>query len=121
MSVDQKSPEPIERLRRIVVIDDDPGHLQVVKIIMMREDFPCDLLLFQDPNEALAAVRKDPPDLVMMDVAMPKLDGFEAFAQMQANPAPRHVPVIFLSAYKETEYMLRAFEMGAADYLSKPI
>jgi signal transduction histidine kinase len=121
MSSNETPPESVQRLRRIVVIDDDPGHLQVVKIIMMREDFPCDLILFQDPREALAALQQDPPDLVMMDVAMPGMDGFETFARMQANPTTRQIPVIFLSAYKETEYMLRAFEMGAADYLSKPI
>lgn len=114
-------PESARRLRRIFVIDDDPGHLQVVKIIMMREDFPCDLALFQDPREALAAMETRPPELVLMDVAMPHLDGFETFKRIRAHPATRDVPVIFLSAYKETEYMLRAFEMGAADYLSKPI
>ncbi len=114
-------PEPIERLRRIVVVDDDPGHLQVVKIIMMREDLPCDLKLFQDPREALAHLERESADLVIMDLAMPHLDGFETFKRMQASPATRGVPVIFLSAYKETDYMLRAFEMGAADYLQKPI
>ncbi len=121
MKIPVTLPEPTARLRRIVVVDDDPGHLQVVKIIMMREDLPCDLKLFQDPREALAHLEREPADLVIMDLAMPHLDGFETFKRLKANPATRDLPVIFLSAYKETEYMLRAFEMGAADYLSKPI
>jgi signal transduction histidine kinase len=109
------------KVPRIVLIDDDPGHLQVVQIIMMREDFPCDLVLFQDPREGLAYLEQNPANLAVMDIAMPHLDGFEMLSRLRAEPRTRELPVIFLSAYKETEYVLRAFEMGAADYLTKPI
>ena len=106
---------------RIVLIDDDPGHLQVVQIIMLREDFRCDLVLFQDPREGLAYLETHPANLVVMDMAMPHLDGFEMLRRLRADARTADLPVIFLSAYKETEYVLRAFEMGAADYLTKPI
>ena len=109
------------RLPRILVIDDDPGHLQVVKIILTREDFSCDVALYEDAAQALAFLDSNPVDLILTDVSMPNMDGFQAFERIKANPATREIPVIFLSSFRETEHILRAFEMGAADFLGKPI
>ena len=109
------------RLPRIVMIDDEMSNLQIVKIILAREHFECDLLLYDDARQALDYLRHNAVDLVLLDLAMPEVDGFEVLTRLKEWPSTMEIPVIFLSAYQETEYILKAFAMGAIDFIGKPI
>jgi signal transduction histidine kinase len=106
---------------RIMMIDDEISNLQVVKIILTRENFPSQLILFEKGEEALDYLRNETVDLILLDLSMPGLNGFDVMARLKDHPATAEIPVIFLSAYTETEYILKAFSMGATDFIGKPI
>ena len=111
----------VQKLPRIMMIDDEVSNLQIVKIILTRENFQSELLLYDNGRDALDYLRGHPVDLILLDLAMPDMDGFEVMHRLHENPATAEIPVIFLSAYQETEYILRAFELGATDFIGKPI
>src|SRR3954453_9946252 len=71
-------------------------------------------------REALTLVREDPPDVILLDIEMPELDGISVLEQLKGDDALAHLPVIMISAVDETESVLRCIEMGAEDYLPKP-
>src|SRR5207247_112759 len=73
-----------------------------------------------DGVRALEALRAEPFDVVLLDVLMPELDGYETLAQIERDEKLRHVPVIMVSALEDVESVVRCIEMGAADYLPKP-
>jgi two-component system sensor histidine kinase/response regulator len=113
--------QSMQQLPRIMMIDDEVSNLQIVKIILMREHFQSELLLYDNGRDALDYLRGHPVDLILLDLAMPGMDGFEVMHRLHENPATSEIPVIFLSAYQETEYILKAFELGATDFIAKPI
>jgi two-component system sensor histidine kinase/response regulator len=113
---------PQDRQRpRIVIVDDDPAHLQVVKIILTREALVAELHLFEEPIKALEYLETGRVNLILLDVGMSQMDGFAVFERIRNAGPNQATPVIFLTAFKETETILRAFEMGAADVLGKPL
>jgi two-component system sensor histidine kinase/response regulator len=112
---------PSQGLPRIMMIDDETANLHIVKLILMRENFKSDLIMFQSGEEALEHLRTNRVDLVLLDLAMPGMDGFELMTQLRADPATAEIPVIFLTAFQDTEYILKAFELGATDFIGKPI
>jgi DNA-binding response OmpR family regulator len=69
---------------------------------------------------ALEIAQLDPPDLVLLDIILPGLDGFEVCRRLKADTATRSVPVIFITAKDETESLVRGFEVGGVDYITKP-
>ena len=106
---------------RIMVVDDEPANLQVIRMVVVREKFPCDLILFENGQAGLDYLNDHRVDLILLDVVMPGMNGFEMFAKMRENPEWAEIPVIFLSAIQEPEYIIRGLEMGASDYVGKPI
>ena len=106
---------------RIVMIDDEKSNLQIVKIVIMRENLESDLSLFDNGASALEFIQNNPVDLILLDLAMPDMDGFEIMSRLQADPNTADIPVIFLSAYQEASYILKAFDLGATDFIGKPI
>ena len=68
----------------------------------------------------MARAKLDPPDMILCDVMMPHMNGFEALAALQADPTLRHVPLVFLSASAEPERLVEAVGMGARGYITKP-
>jgi len=103
--------------RRILIADDDP--IQRELLAMLVADLGHEPVAVADGEAALAAVAAAPFDLVLSDVAMPRLDGFELCRRLKAAPATRMLPVILLTAIGE-EYKLEGIEAGADDFLSKP-
>jgi diguanylate cyclase (GGDEF)-like protein len=103
---------------RLLMVDDNPRNLQVLGTILKREGY--ELIVAVDGQQALNAVVRTRPDLILMDVMMPVMDGFEACRRIKAEPACRDIPLIFLSARGETGDLLRGFELGAVDYVTKP-
>jgi two-component system OmpR family response regulator len=100
----------------ILVVDDDPNLREVVRYALAREDFA--VREAENGVAALEAIRHDPPDLVVLDVLMPELDGLEVCRRMRAESLD--VPVIFLSSRGEELDRVLGLDVGADDYLTKP-
>lgn len=104
--------------QRIVVADDDPIVVKFLTAIFRDEGF--EVRSAEDGEKALQIIREARPDLVILDLVMPYRDGFEVCRQMRATPETRAVPVIILSMKEKEQDALRAFEVGADDYIRKP-
>lgn len=103
----------------ILIIDDDDELLQMLGMIMRRSGF--DTILANDSRLALEKVSEQQPDGIMLDLMMPKLNGFEVCKQVRALPEGKDVPILILSARMQPEDRDRAFAAGATDYMMKPI
>lgn len=103
---------------RIMIVDDTPENLQLLK--RMLQDCGCDVFAHPDGELALRAVDRFPPDLILLDINMPDMDGYEVCRRLKANPRTQDVPVIFLSALNQTEDKIKAFALGGEDFITKP-
>ena len=104
---------------RILVVDDDPGARRLTRATLTRAGF--DVVEAQDGQQALAAMPTHAPDLVLMDVSMPVMDGFTSCAELRRLPGGGRVPVIMMTGLEDVESIERAFEVGATDFITKPI
>ena len=104
--------------KKILIIDDEFPMRYLIEHQLKREGFT--VALAKDGPDGLAAVSQHKPDLVVLDVMMPGMDGFEVCQQIKAKPETSQIPVIFLTANETKEYKTRAFAVGADDYLTKP-
>ncbi|MBK6313606.1 MAG: response regulator [Blastocatellia bacterium] len=102
----------------ILVVDDNPVNLDLLS--NMLQDRSYRVRVATNGRRALAAAKSRPPDLVMLDINMPEMDGYEVCRQLKADPVTADVPVIFISALDEAMDKVRAFEVGGADYVTKP-
>jgi diguanylate cyclase (GGDEF)-like protein len=103
---------------RILVVDDDPDIARFVEINMRLEGF--DVRIARDGEEALSAIAVDPPDLVLLDVMMPRIDGVEVCRRLRADPATSHLAIIMLTAKSLSADKVVGLTAGADDYLIKP-
>lgn len=103
----------------LLIVDDEPTNLKV--LLTYLHDLNYEVLVAQDGEDALTKVDYVQPDLILLDVMMPKLDGFETCRRLKANKNTRDIPVIFMTALTETVDKVKAFEIGAVDYITKPI
>ncbi len=107
-------------LPTILVVDDQPNNLRVVgDILTIEGDYHVNVA--RDGKTALQQVETVKPDLILLDVMMPGMDGYEVCRRLKENPRYRDIPVLFMTAVHETENQLRGFELGGADYLTKPL
>ena len=102
----------------VLVADDDPDILSLVKLRLERSGY--DVVSAGDGEQALETARMRTPDLALLDVMMPKLDGYEVTAQLRKEEATRHLPVILLTARVQESDIARGIEAGADDYVKKP-
>ena len=102
----------------ILVADDEPVNLALIRRRLEWEDYRVETA--EDGGQAVEAARRTLPDLVIMDVMMPVLDGLQACRLLKEDPATRDIPVIFLSALDDTDTKVRGLGLGANDYVSKP-
>jgi DNA-binding response OmpR family regulator len=102
----------------ILIADDDPDILSLVTLRLERSGY--EVIGAGDGEQALAAAIARPPDLALLDVMMPKLDGYEVTARLRGNDATRHLPVILLTARVQEDDIARGVEAGADDYVAKP-
>ncbi len=105
---------------KILIVDDRPENLLSLKIILENE--PCIIIKALSGNEALSLMLDHDFALVLLDVQMPEMDGFETAVFMRGNARTSHVPIIFVTAInKEQRYIFKGYESGAVDYISKPL
>lgn len=103
---------------RILVVDDTPENVMALTAILKRKGYQ--ISVATNGRQALEVLGHVRPDLILLDVMMPEMDGFEACAQIKASPDWRDIPIIFLTAKIETDDIVRGFELGAVDYVAKP-
>ncbi len=103
---------------RILVVDDDPDILQFVRVNLELEGF--EVASAAGGMEALEAARERPPDLVLLDVMMPEMDGLSVLRRLRSHRATANVPVIILTAKALAEDRVRGLDLGADDYITKP-
>jgi DNA-binding response OmpR family regulator len=102
----------------VLIVDDTPKNIQVIGSILMEQKYR--ISVAKNGREALKVVKDVKPDIILLDVIMPELDGFETCKQLKESPETRDIPIIFLTAKIETEDIVKAFELGAVDYVIKP-
>jgi two-component system sensor histidine kinase/response regulator len=102
----------------IMVVDDNPANLKLMEEMLRRYGY--EVRSFPRGRLALAAVERRQPDLILLDVNMPELNGFQVCEQLKSDPRLSRIPVIFLSALNETIDKVKAFSSGGADFISKP-
>ena len=103
---------------RVLIVDDTLQNIQVLGTVLREQGYQ--LNVAQNGLQALDMVQKVLPDLILLDVMMPELDGHETCKRLKADPQTRDIPVIFLTAKVETDDIVKGFEMGAIDYITKP-
>ena len=102
----------------VLVVDDAPANIRVVNEIL--HDTYRVKIATNGPKALELAAATPGPDLILLDIVMPGMDGYEVCAQLKADPATRDIPVIFLTGQTETSDETRGFEVGAVDYIHKP-
>src|SRR5687768_15425595 len=103
----------------VLLVDDVEANLLSLEAVL--RDLPCELVSARSGNDALRAVLKREFALILLDVQMPDMDGFEVARHVRGNPSSRETPIIFLTAMHDTEASaLKGYGAGAVDYLMKP-
>ena len=102
----------------ILLVDDNPTNLQV--LFQTLDGIGCKLLIAKNGEIAISIAGKALPDLILLDIMMPGIDGYEVCRQLKSNAATSDIPVIFLSALGDTEDKVKGLQLGAVDYITKP-
>jgi twitching motility two-component system response regulator PilG len=104
--------------KKILIVEDEESLLKLESILLISKGF--EVKGVPNGRAALEAVAEDKPDLVLLDIMLPEIDGFEVCRQLKSDPATRHIPVIMLTAKKSREDMVRGEKVGADWYITKP-
>ena len=104
---------------RILIVDDQPTSVKMLAAKLTNEYYQ--VLTAADGPAALEAVERDAPDLVLLDVMMPGMDGFDVCRRIKQNPKHTHIPVVIVTALGSQEDQVRGLEAGADDFLTKPV
>ncbi|MCP4152583.1 MAG: response regulator [bacterium] len=107
-----------EKKPMVLIVDDVPKNLQVLASTLRAED--CQIAAATNGQKALDMLNKITPDLILLDVMMPELNGFQVCEKLKADPNTAELPIIFLTARTETEDIVKGFRLGAVDYVTKP-
>src|SRR5688572_15584853 len=104
---------------RIMVVDDTPANVRMLQTRLERDGY--EICVAHNGEEALAAARKALPDLILLDIMMPKIDGIEVCRTLKEDPAFPFTPVIMVTALSDTKDVVAGLEAGGDDYLTKPV
>ncbi len=102
----------------VMLVDDTPANLRLLSKIL--EEVGYEVRALPSGELAIDSARNDPPELILLDVRMPNMNGYQVCAELKKEPRTREIPVIFISALQETEDKLLAFQAGGVDYITKP-
>jgi CheY-like chemotaxis protein len=103
---------------RILIVDDVPQNVQLIGTILMQKGYRVSVA--RNGLKAIEIVKKTIPDLILLDIMMPEMDGFETCAHLKSLEQTRDIPIIFLTAKTDMEFIVKGFELGAVDYITKP-
>jgi CheY-like chemotaxis protein len=113
------SPDIADHPARILIVDDEPDNREVLEIMLTWAGFLT--LAAASGEEALASVAQQPPDLILLDVMMPGMTGYQVAAKIKGNLATKNIPVIMVTALGDPKTRLLALSAGAEDLLTKPV
>lgn len=102
----------------ILIVDDQPANLRVLAKMLQGANYKVKKAI--DGESALVAAISSPPDLILLDIKMPEMNGYEVCQKLKANLKTKHIPIIFISALSEVNDKLKAFQVGGIDYITKP-
>ena len=102
----------------ILVVDDNQENVRVLTSILNHHGY--DIIAAFNGSDALTMASRRKPDLILMDIMMPEMDGFEATRSLKEDPELKEIPVIFISALTEVEDKIQGFDVGGQDYITKP-
>lgn len=102
----------------ILIVDDTPVNLKLLSELLAKYGYKTRTAM--NGQDALEAINTQPPDLILLDIMIPKMSGYEVGERLQANPETKSIPIIFISALSDTDNIVRAFEVGGVDYIVKP-
>lgn len=102
----------------ILVVDDIQANVQIISLMLKTKGYK--VMGALSGKQALQAVRDNPPDLILLDINMPEMDGYKVCEQLKSDKVLKEIPVIFITGLTETEDMVKAFSVGAVDYIAKP-
>lgn len=109
-------------MRKILAIDDIESNLLLIKNILPKHISNCSVITALNGKDGISMARKEKPDVILLDIMMPEMDGFEACSILKADPETGNIPVICISAiFNDPESVIKGLDMGADAYLSKPI
>ena len=103
----------------ILVVDDEPGMVRFIQLALAKDGY--DILEARNGEEAMEMAQREHPDLILLDVIMPGMSGYEVAQQLRAMPEFRDTPIIMFTAMVEEENIVHGFELGADDYITKPV
>ena len=104
---------------RILVVDDNPANVDILRARLAAQGY--EIVTATDGEEALAAVSKHLPDLVLLDIMMPKLDGIEVCRRLRADATLPFIPIVLVTAKSDSKDVVAALEAGGDEYLTKPV
>lgn len=110
--------EKFEKRHTILIVDDIPKNIELAANILQSKNY--NITFATSGDAALEKVQSIDFDLILLDVMMPGMDGFEVCRHLKDNPKTKDIPIIFLTAKSETENVVKGFELGAVDYVTKP-
>ena len=105
-------------MKKVLAVDDQPQIVRLIQVNLKKADF--EVVTAFDGEEALVKIQEERPDLVILDVIMPKRDGFEVLREIKRNPETRHIPVIMLTVKAQDSDIFEGLKEGAELYLPKP-
>ena len=103
---------------RICLVDDDPDILTLVSATLAGDEF--ELITVNDPTTALEGIQRLQPDLVILDIEMPRKSGLELCTEIRGKPEFRQMPIVFLTSRSKAEFKVKGMEKGAIEYIVKP-
>ena len=118
MKSDNLAQPNIRPVETILVIDDSPTNLEVLYTTL--SDAGYEVLVEMDSSDGIEQAENNPPDLILLDIMMPKINGFEVCRKLQSNLNTKDIPIIFMTALSDTGEKVKGFQMGAVDYITKP-
>lgn len=105
-------------MKKVLIVDDEPTIVTIIEDLLRSNGY--DTLPAGSAEEAEEVMKRNLPDLILLDVMMPKTDGFEFCKKLKSDPAYQNIPVIFVTVMKSKEDIEKGKELGAADYIPKP-
>ncbi|MBF0571433.1 MAG: response regulator [Candidatus Omnitrophica bacterium] len=106
---------------KILVVDDKKTNRELLSMLLLQADEGYKVVQADSGRAALDAVEREKPDIILLDVIMPDIDGFEVCQRLKKHEKHQSIPILFITAMNKPEDMVKCFSVGAADYISKPI
>jgi len=104
--------------KKILIVDDDPNVTKLLRMVLTKNNHH--VIIAENGESAMDAINRESPDLILSDVVMPGIDGFEFYSRLQKNSKTAGIPFVFLSGQKGADEQLKGLRMGAAEYVTKP-